>query len=125
MKTLLISKSAVETPTGLLLLVSPSTLAWLLLGLPLAARWLMAARLVGVALLALGVVCWLVRNRPESHVSKRLIFGLLAYDFAVVAILLIAQFGLSVSGMLLWPGILLHAGLALWSILELRGNRPV
>ena len=120
MKTLLIIKSAVEAPTGLLLLVSPSTLVWLLFGLPLASNWLIVARLSGIALLALGVACWQVRDRPESHLARRLILGLLAYDFAVVAVLLTARFGEGVSGILLWPGILLHAGLASWSIREVR-----
>jgi hypothetical protein len=81
MKTLLIVKSVVEAPTGLLLLVSPSTLVWLPFGL---------------------------------------ILGLLAYDWAVVGVLLTARFDEGVSGILLWPGILLHAGLTLWSIRELR-----
>jgi hypothetical protein len=120
MKTLLIVKSAVEAPTGLLLLGSPSTLVWLLFGLPLDSRWLIVARLLGLALLLLGVACWQVRDRHESPPAKRLILGLLAYDFAVVAVLLTGRFGDGASGILLWPGILLHAGLALWSVRELR-----
>lgn len=118
MKTLLIVKCLVETPTGLLLLISPSTLVWLLLGLPLAARWLMIARLLGIALLVLGVACWLVRERPGSLLAKRLLLGLLTYDFAIVAILLTARFNGGVSGMLLWPGVLLHGGLAVWFLIQ-------
>jgi hypothetical protein len=120
MKALLIVKFAVEAPTGFLLLVSPSTLVWLLFGLPLASHWSMVVRLLGIALLALGVVCLQVRDRSEGHLAKRLIVGLLAYDFAVVAILLVTRIDENVFGILLWPGILLHAGLALWSLVEIR-----
>jgi hypothetical protein len=120
MKALLITKSAVEIPTGLLLLASPATLVWLLLGLPLATRWFMVARALGIALLALGFACWLNREGPESRWANRLILGLLAYDLTVVVLLLTARLGGGASGMLLWPGILLHAGLALWSLSEIR-----
>jgi hypothetical protein len=120
MKALLIVKSAVEVPTGLLLLASPSTLVLLLLGLPLATNWAIAARIAGVALLVLGAGCWVARNHVNGSDAVALAVILLVYDAIVVAALLVAHFSEGLFGVLLWPGILLHLGLAVWSILSIK-----
>jgi cytochrome c biogenesis protein CcdA len=118
-KTLLILKSVVEAPTGLLIFFYPSTVVWLLFGSALAPPWNSVARLMGIVLLILGIACWLARNRALSLDARRLILGLLGYDAAVVGTLLVARFGLGTSGALLWPGVLLHGGLGIWSVLEI------
>jgi hypothetical protein len=63
MKALLSLTGALEAATGLALLVAPSTLVTLLLGAPLDTPAAMTVgRVAGVALIALGVACWLARD---------------------------------------------------------------
>jgi len=50
---------------------------------------------------------------------------LLVYDVIVVAILRLARFAMRLSGIGLWPGIVLHTGLGVWSLLYLMGKACV
>jgi hypothetical protein len=61
-KKLLIVTALVETPIGLMLLLSPALVAAFLLGTSLdAPAALVVARMAGAALLSLGGACWLAR----------------------------------------------------------------
>ena len=123
MKTLLIVKSAVELMAGLALALFPSMLVSLLLGSPLKEpAGIVVCRIAGTALLTMGIACWLARNDSQSLAATGLIFALLFYDVAAVVILISARFGVRLSGIGLWPGVVLHAGLGLWSLLCLMGN---
>ena len=123
MKTLLTVKSAVEVMAGLALAVCPSMLVSLLLGSPLKEPvGIVICRIAGTALLTMGIACWLARNDSQSRAATGLIVALLAYDVAVVVILISARFVVQLSGIGLWPGVVLHAGLGLWSLLWLTGN---
>ncbi|MGC2450770.1 MAG: hypothetical protein WA477_24210 [Candidatus Sulfotelmatobacter sp.] len=121
MKTLLIVKSVVEVGAGLALLLVPSMVVSLALGIPLERPGVIAlARFVGVVLLAVGIACWMARNHSGSRGAIGLIVGLLAYDVSVVALLLVARLAEQLSGIALWPAVFLHSGLGLWSLLSLR-----
>jgi hypothetical protein len=121
MKTLLIAKSAVEVLAGLALALFPSMSVSLLLGSPLDVPvGTVLGRIAGVALLTLGIACWLARNDSQSPAAAGLIVALLFYDAAVVVILLSARFALGLSGIGLWPAVVLHSGLGIWSLLCLR-----
>lgn len=123
MKSLLIVTAAVETATGLVLLALPSLVVSLLLGGSLdTPAALVVARVTGAALLALGVACWLARNDQQSRAATGLIAALLLYNTAAVAVLVYAGIGLGLSGIGLWPAVLLHAALAVWCIACLRIN---
>lgn len=124
MKTLLITKSVVEVLAGVALLLIPSTVIWLALGVPLELSGAIAiARCIGGILLAIGIACWIARNRSESRGAKRLIVGLLVYDVSVVAVLLLARLAEHLSGIALWPVVFLHSGLGVWSLFCLKKNR--
>jgi len=124
MKTLLIVKSVVEVGAGLALLLVPSTLVSLALGVPLERPGVIAlARFVGVILLGVGIACWVARNHGESRGAIGLIVGLLVYDVSVVALLLLARLGEHLSGIALWPAVFLHSGLGVWSLLCLRKRK--
>ncbi len=123
MKTLLITKSFVEVFAGLALLLVPSTVTSLALGVRLERSGGIAlARFVGATLLAVGIACWRERNRSESRMTTRLIAALLVYDVSVVVLLLMARLAEHLSGIALWPVVFLHSGLGLWSIFCLRKN---
>jgi hypothetical protein len=120
MKTLLITKSVAEVLAGVALLLIPSTVIWLALGVPLELSGAIAiARCIGCVLLAIGIACWMARN-SESRGAIGLIAGLLVYDVFVVAVLLVGRLGEHLSGIALWPVIFLHSGLAAWSLFCLR-----
>jgi hypothetical protein len=99
MKNALVFAAVGEIVTGLALLVVPSLVGQLLLGVALAGIAVPVARVAGIALVALGVACW-----PGS--TPRL--GMLVYGAAVT--LYLAYLGLAgVGGLLLWPAVVLHA----------------
>jgi hypothetical protein len=116
MKPLLIVTAALETATGLALLVSPPIVACVLLGPALdLPRGVIMARVAGAALLALGVACWLTRED-----GRALVAAMLVYNVAAVAILTHAGLGLGMSGTGLWPAVILHVTLAGWCMACLR-----
>ena len=105
MKRLLVSGAVIEALTGLTLLVYPPIVVRLLFGSGIAGVGILISRIGGVALIALGVACWPDRN------TLRQFFALLTYNAPVAFYL--AYLGLSgATGILLWPAVALHAGLA-------------
>jgi hypothetical protein len=114
---LLIVTAVGEAGTGLLLLVLPSVLLALLLGVEDAAREsIFVARLFGAALLAIGVACWLGRSDTSSRAQLGLIGGVLVYDAAAAMLLAYAGLYLSLAGIALWPAVVLHVLLAAWCV---------
>jgi hypothetical protein len=81
------------------LLILPSLVGWLLLGAELAGVSIPVARVLGIALIALGVCCW-----P----SCTALCGMLTYGALVTVYL--AYLGLvgEFTGILLWPAVVLH-----------------
>jgi hypothetical protein len=90
---------AAEVATGLALLVAPSLVGQLLLGVEIAGTATVVARVAGIALVGLGIACW-----PGPP-----IIGMVVYGAGVT--LYLAYLGLAggMSGILLWPAVLLHA----------------
>lgn len=110
-----------EAGTGLLLLVAPSAVIELLLGIrSVAAETLLLGRFAGGALLAIGIACWLARNDDGRAAQLGIIAGVLLYDVAAAGLLTYAALGLDMSGVALWPAVALHAVLAIWSLTCLR-----
>jgi hypothetical protein len=126
LKTLLIVKSAVEILAGLAFALFPGELFLILLGTPLdSPAGLYAFRMFGAAIFAIGLACWLANDDSESVASRGLIMAMLLYDVAFVAILLSARLGARLSGIGLWPVVLLHSGLGISSLLCLRKGTTV
>ena len=116
-KLLLSVTGAVEAATGLVLLVAPSMLVELLLGAaPATPAGLAVSRVAGVAVLALGVACWLARGDTTCRAAKGLVAAMLIYNVGIIAILVLAWTSLGLSGIALWPVVLAHTGLAAWCI---------
>jgi hypothetical protein len=108
---------ALEAATGLGLLVAPSVVIELLLGAaPAAPPGAPVGRVAGVALLALGLACWLARGEVASRAAQGLILAMLLYNVGVIAVLVLAWSSQAVVGVALWPVVLAHGGLAAWCI---------
>ncbi len=121
MRILLVATAACEAATGLALLLSPPMVVSLLLGATLdTPSGLVVARVAAAALLALGTACWLARNDLQSGAAKGLIAALLLYNAAAVTVLVYAALGLALSGIGLWPAIVLHTALGVWCVACLR-----
>ena len=101
MKNRVLTVAAVlEVATGVALLIVPSLVGRLLFGEELTGIVIPVARVLGIALLALGVGCW-----PGSTA----LCGMLTYS--ALATLYLAYLGVIGDwvGPLLWPAVVLHA----------------
>ena len=98
-KKALILAAVGEGTTGLALLLAPGSVGRLLLGEEVVGTAIPVARVTGIALAALAIACW-----PGPPVV-----GMLAYSTSVM--LYLAYLGLAdgLTGILLWPAVLLHA----------------
>jgi len=115
-RQLLIVTALAETAVGLPLLVSPPLVAEVLLGASLDAPVAsIVGRIAGAALLSLGCACWLARDDGPNRAVRGLFAAMLLYNCAATIMGLV--------GVLMWPAVALHTGLAVWCIACLR-NRP-
>jgi hypothetical protein len=87
-----------EGATGLALLIVPSLVGRLLLGEELTGIAIPVARVAGIALIGLGVACW--PGPPRV--------GMLIYSAAVTLYLAYVGFAGGLTGILLWPAVVLH-----------------
>jgi len=103
--------AALEVGTGLVLLIDPAVVVRLLLGAGDAGEATLLGRFFGIALAALGLACWPSRERAPSDSSA--FRAMLMYN-ALIALYLayLGTFG-RLWGLLLWPGVVLHAVVAL------------
>ena len=91
--------AAGEAATGLALLAAPSVVGRLLLGAEMTGAGVPAARVAGLALIALAIACF--RGSP--------LLGMLVYSGT--ATLYLASLGLTgaFAGIFLWPAVVFHA----------------
>jgi hypothetical protein len=123
--TLLTVTALIELGAGLALLCFPSVTAALLVGARLEApEALTVARVAGVALLTLGVACWLARYDTQSRAARGLVAAMVLYDFGVALILGAAGIGSPLVGVALWPAVVLHAVMTVWCVASLVSGKP-
>ncbi len=116
MKRLLTITAIFEGVTGLALMSVPSLFIMLLLGDNLVEpAGIMISRLAGAVLLSLAIIYWFYTKVPDALLIVR---AMLLYNVAASALLVYASF-VGLSGLGLWPAILLHIGLALWCVQSL------
>src|SRR4029077_21067226 len=100
MKQSLALAAVTEVATGMALLIVPSLVGRLLFGEELTGIVIPVARVLGIALLALGVGCW-----PGSTAFC----GMLTYSGLVTLYLLYLGIRGEWVGPLLWPVVVIHA----------------
>jgi len=113
MKMVLVLAAVSEAATGLALLIVPSLVGRLLLGEELTGVALPVARVLGIALIALGVACW-----PGTP-----LVGMLTYSAVVTLYLAYVGFAGGLNGVLLWPAVVLHAILTALLTRALTGDK--
>jgi hypothetical protein len=120
----LIATAVLETVTGVWLLAWPALPLWLLLGAEFSSpELLICARVAGSALVALGVACWLERDR-QSPPPRGLLTGVLLYDVLAALVLAYAGWFVGLAGMALWPAVAIHTLLAVWGARCLGSDSP-
>ncbi|MBC7940236.1 MAG: hypothetical protein H7Z19_10810 [Chitinophagaceae bacterium] len=118
MKKLLLLSAVLEIVTGLAMLAVPVTLSSVLFGaLPEAPLGVGLARMMGSALLALGVACAFASRDTRSSGSLGVVAAMLVYNLAAAAVLLSLRFGSGLTGIGLLPAGAAHVALALWCAL--------
>jgi hypothetical protein len=100
MKRVLTVADVIEVAAGVALLIMPSLVGRLLFGEELTGVVIPVARVLGIALLALGVGCW-----PGSTAFC----GMLTYSALVTLYLLYLAIRGEWVGPLLWPVVVIHA----------------
>ena len=118
---LLAFAAVVEVGTGLVLMIDPAIVVTLLLGAEVSGVGTLLGRCFGIALLALGLACWPSRQRAESGAPA--FRAMLTYN--VLIALYLAYLGTvgHLGGVLLWPGVALHAVVALLLVWTWRNER--
>jgi hypothetical protein len=117
MKWTLTFAAVAEIGTGLALFVAPSLAGRLLLGEELTGVAMPVARVAGIALIALGVACW--PGPPR--------IGMLIYGALVALYLAYLGFAGGLTGVLLWPAVVLHvivSALLTYDITRARRDLP-
>lgn len=95
--------SVTEALTGLGLLAAPSVVVKLLLSAEIVGAGIVASRVAGIALIALGVACWPTREVRAAVVA------MLGYNLLVAIYLVAVGLGGEMVGVLLWPAAAVHA----------------
>jgi hypothetical protein len=98
MKKVLVFSAVAEVATGLALLIVPSLVGQLLLGEQLTGVAIPVARVAGMGLIGLGIACW-----PGPP-----LVGMLTYSAAVALYLAYLGFAGGMTGVFLWPAVVLH-----------------
>ena len=97
-KRMLTVAAIAEAATGMALLSVPSLVGQLLLGVELGGIAVPVARVTGIALIGLGVACW-----PGPPLA-----GMLTYSAVVAAYLAYLGIAGGLTGVLLWPAVVVH-----------------
>jgi hypothetical protein len=114
-----------EALTGVAFLIAPSLPVALLLGVPLdSGLSALVGRILGAALLSLGLVCWWASDDDGGRRASGVVAVMLLYDILAIVLLVYAFAILGLSGIGFWPAAIGHAVLALWCIVVL-SRRPL
>jgi len=120
MNRLLKLTAIIEAATGLGLIAVPAIVVRLLFDAEITGASIPLARVAGVALLALGVACWLARDDTQTRAARGLVSAMVLYNLGAVIILGSAGLGSPSVGIALWPAVILHAAMGGWCVACLR-----
>jgi len=118
-RQLLAVSASIEWGAGVGFAIAPSLMASLIVGgsldTPAATT---VGRVAGAALFCLGTACWLTRDHGRNPVTA-LVIAMLIYNIAAAAILVTAATVSNMTGIGLWPTVVLHLGMAAWCLASL------
>jgi len=113
--------AVVEAGTGLVLIFDPAVVVTLLLGTQVSGVGTLLGRCFGITLLALGLACWPSRQGVENGAAA--FRAMLTYNALIALYLAYQGAGGHLGGLLLWPGVALHAVVALLLVWTWRNER--
>ena len=117
MKKLLTLTALLESGTGLGMLIVPSVVTTIILGSPVDTKVaLVLSRITGIALLVIGIICWVYRNEEQNKSTKGLIGAIGVYNFGVLAVFVYVGLDSGLSGIGLWPLSIAHAVMGFWCV---------
>lgn len=107
MKKMLALAAAGEAALGLVLVVYPPIVVWLLCNAQISGAGMVMSRVAGIALITLGVACW--PGSEATGIPTRALRAMLCYS--LLATLYLAYLGIRGEwvGVLLWPAVAIHA----------------
>jgi hypothetical protein len=111
----------VELGTSLALMIDPTIVTRLLLGIPLDDIGTVLGRCFGITLLALALACWPSGRHAESGSST--VRGMATYNALIALYLAFLGAARHLEGLLLWPAVALHGVVALLLVWTGRGER--
>ena len=120
MNRLLKLTAIIEAATGLGLVAVPALIVRLLLGGEISGASIPLGRITGVALLALGVACWVASYDVRNRAARGLVSAMSLYNLGVALILGAAGLQSRPVGIALWPAVILHAVMGTWCVASLR-----
>jgi len=123
MKRLLKLTAFIEAATGLGLICVPAVIVRLLLGSELLSAGIPLGRLAGVALLSLGIACWLASSDTQSCAARGVVTAMALYNIGAVLVLGAAGLLSQPVGIGLWPAVILHAVMTVWCVMWLFGKQ--
>jgi hypothetical protein len=107
-RTVLGVAAGIEAVTGLVMILFPHALIRLLLGADATGLNIVIGRVAGIALLSLGLGCWMGRHEEYGGWA---LFAMLTYNLFVTIYLAFVGLSTEFVGVLLWPAAALHAAL--------------
>jgi hypothetical protein len=116
MKSLLKLTALIEAATGLGLVVVPAVVVRILLGGELQGAGIPLGRVAGMALVALGIACWLASFDTQSCAARGIVSAMLLYNLGVAFILCAVGLQSQPIGIALWPAVILHLVMAIWCV---------
>ena len=121
-KQLLFVSAGVEGVTGVVAIVDPSLVCWLLFAVPLTIGGELVGRLAGCALISLAFACWPTADGRDRAAPIRALF---VYNTLAAALFLLVGIGSRLGGILLWPAAVFHGVLAVLFIIAWRTRSSI
>jgi hypothetical protein len=119
-RQLLAVAAALECLTGVAAIVIPGIVIALLLGVEPSSAALMTGRLLGVALLSLGIACWYATTDKGGSARTGTLRAITLYNAGVGLLLVVFAATGMATGLMAWIAAVLHLGLAVAFAASLR-----
>ncbi len=119
MRKALATAATLEVLTGVALVIAPGMVIDLLLGRAAAGLGLAIGRLLGIALLTLGIACWPNRDTGRGSPAFR---AMVTYNVLIAGNLAFLGAVEHIAGYLLWPAVVVHAVLPVFLVCPLRSR---